>query len=253
MAKHKPDAAKPTWTPNQVVAGNLARLRQRRGLTQGEVARLLSSVAGKEWTEAMVAHAERSVTGNRVREFTADDLVTLARAFDVPVLYFLTPPPTGIFVHVPGSRIDSLTMLEAVLGRLDNLSEWETLLDEWKFADDEELPFPLSQQRRQNIRAVAGEVALIRAHHLIRKHFKGDLMQLRDTLRSLADLVLDIEQHETLAELDEEGQIRQIEAMRADIAKGNRIAEANEQFAQESIAAHQQVQQKPAKKKDPSP
>jgi hypothetical protein len=78
-------------------------------------------------------------------------------------------------------------------------------------------------------------------------------MQLRVTLRSLADLVLDIEQHETLAELDEEGQIRQIEAMRADIAKGNRIAEANEQFTQESIAAYQQVQQKPAKKKDPSP
>ena len=59
---------------------------------------------------------------------------TLARAFDVPVLYFLTPPPTGIFVQVPGSQIDTLTMLEAVLGRLDNLSEWEVLLDEWNFA-----------------------------------------------------------------------------------------------------------------------
>jgi len=79
---------------------------------------------------------------NRVREFTADDLVTLARAFDVPVLYFLTPPPTGIFVQVPGSEIDTLTMLEAVLGRLDNLSEWEVLLDEWNFASNEELPFP---------------------------------------------------------------------------------------------------------------
>ena len=75
MPRRKPETAEPTWTPNQVVAGNLVRLRQRRGLTQAEVARLLSSVAGKEWTEAMVAHAERSVTGNRVREFTADDLV----------------------------------------------------------------------------------------------------------------------------------------------------------------------------------
>jgi len=103
----------------------------------------------------MVAHAERSVTGNRVREFTADDLVTLARAFDVPVLYFLTPPPTGIFVQVPGSQINTLTMLEAVLGRLDNLSEWEVLLDEWNFASNEELPFPLSRQRREEIRAVA--------------------------------------------------------------------------------------------------
>ena len=236
MPRRKPEAAQSTWTPNQVVAGNLVRLRQRRGLTQAEVARLLSSVAGKEWSEAMVAHAERSVTGNRVREFTADDLVTLARAFDVPVLYFLTPSPTGIFVHVPGSRIDTMTMLEAVLGRLDNLSEWESILDEWSFTADEELPFPLSQQRREKLRAVAGEIALIRAHHLIRKHFKGNLMELQTTLRSLADLVFDIEKHEILANLDEDEHIRRIEAMRANIAKGNRIADANQQFFEEGVA-----------------
>jgi len=253
MPRRKPDIRERTWTPNQVVAGNLVRLRQRRGLTQGEVARLLSAVAGKEWSEAMVAHAERSVTGNRVREFTADDLVTLARAFDVPVLYFLTPPPAGIFVQVPDSQIDTLTMLEAVLGRPDNLSEWETLLDEWNFADEQELPFPLSQQKREKIRAVAGEVALIRAQHLIRKHFKGDLMALRETLRSLADLVLDVEQHEALAELDEDEHIRRIEAMRADIAKGKRIAEAHEQFTEESIAAYEKAQEKPAEKKDARP
>ncbi len=237
MPRQKSQPAWTAWTPNQVVAGNLNRLRTRRGLTQGEVARLLTTVAGKEWTEAMVAHAERSVTGNRVREFTADDLVTFARAFDVPVLYFLTPPPTGIFVHVPGSRIDTLTMLEAVLGRPDNLSEWETLLDEWSFVPHEELPFPLSQQKRESIRAVAGEIALIRAHHLIRKHFKGDLDQLRETLGSLANLVLDVQQHEALASLDEDEYMRRLEAMRADVAKGNRLADANEQFFQDSIAA----------------
>jgi transcriptional regulator with XRE-family HTH domain len=253
MPRHKPEPAWTAWTPNQVVAGNLNRLRTRRGLTQGEVARLFSAVAGKEWTEAMVAHAERSVTGNRVREFTADDLVTLARAFDVPVLYFLTPPPTGIFVHVPGSRIDTLTMLEAVLGRPDNLSEWETLLDEWSFTPHEELPFPLSEKRRQQIRAVAGEIALIRAHHLIRKHFKGNLEELQDTLRSLADLVFDVEKHEILANLDEDEHIRRLEAMRADIAKGNRIADANEQFFKENVAIRDRAEQKPAKKKEGEP
>jgi hypothetical protein len=210
-------------------------------------------VAGKQWSETMVAHAERSVTGSRVREFTADDLVTLARAFDVPVLYFLTPPPRGIFVHVPGSRIDTMTMLDAVLGRPDNLSEWETLLDEWNFAADEELPFPLSQKRRQQIRAVAGEVALIRAHHLIRKHFKGNLMELQSTLRSVADLVFDVEKHEILADLDEDEHLRRIEAMRADIAKGNRIADANERFFEESVAAQEQVQQRRANKNDARP
>jgi transcriptional regulator with XRE-family HTH domain len=253
MPRHDPLPDPPTWTPNQVVAGNLNRLRQRRGLTQAETAMKLSLVAGKEWTEAMVAHAERSVTGNRVREFTADDLVTFARAFDVPVLYFLTPPPTGLWVHVPGSRIDTLTMLEAVLGRPDNLSEWETLLDEWSFTPDTELPFPLSQQKRESIRAVAGEVALIRAHHLIRKHFKGDLDQLRETLGSLANLVLDVQQHEALATLDEDEHMRRLEAMRANVAKGNRLADANEQFFQESVAAHEAAQKKPATKKEQRP
>lgn len=252
MPRHKPLPDPPTWTPNQVVAGNLNRLRLRRGLTQAETAMKLSLVAGKEWTEAMVAHAERSVTGNRVREFTADDLVTFARAFDVPVLYFLTPPPTGIWVNVPGSRIDTLTMLEAVLGRPDNLSEWESLLDEWSFSPDAELPYPLSQQKRETIRAAAGEVALIRAHHLIRKHFKGDLDELRETLGSLADLVLDVQQHEALASLDEDEHMRRLEAMRADVAKGNRLADASEQFFKDSIAPHEAAQI-PAKRKDQRP
>jgi hypothetical protein len=78
-------------------------------------------------------------------------------------------------------------------------------------------------------------------------------MELRDTLQSLAELVFDIEKHEALAELDENEQIRQIEAMRADVAKGNRIAEANERFSEESIAPHEQAQHKPVKKEDPSP
>lgn len=245
MAKRRPTQVEPTWTPNQVVAANLARLRQRRGLTQAEAARQLSAVAGKEWTEAMVAHAERSVTGNRVREFTADDLVTFARAFDVPVLYFLTPPPSGVFVQVPGSQITTLTMLEAVLGRLDNLAEWEALLDEWNFADDEELPFPLDEQRRLELRALAREVVLVRAQHVIRRHFTGSLMDLRDTLRSLADLVLDVEQHEALAELDEDEYIRRIDAMRRDVEKGRRISKTEEEFAAESLALHERDQRPP--------
>jgi transcriptional regulator with XRE-family HTH domain len=239
MPKRRAGEVEPTWTPNQVVAANLARLRQRRGLTQAEAARRLSGVAGKEWTEAMVAHAERSVTGNRVREFTADDLVTMARAFDVPVLYFLTPPPTGVFVQVPGSQITTLTMLEAVLGRVDNLAEWEALLDEWNFADDEELPFPLSEERRQALRALAREVALVRAQHVIRRYFKGDLMQLRETLRSLADLVLSVEQHEALAELDEDEYIQRIEAMRRDIEKGRRITKKGEELDTVTLALHE--------------
>ena len=32
------------------------------------------------------------MTGNRVRQFTANELVALARTFDLPVLYFFLPP-----------------------------------------------------------------------------------------------------------------------------------------------------------------
>ncbi len=182
------------------------------------------------------------------RRYSAPHLVTLARAFDVPVLYFLTPPPAGIFVHVPGSRIDTLTMLDAVLGRPDNLSEWETLLDEWTFTPNEELPFPLSETRRQQIRAMAGEIALIRAHHLIRKHFKGSLPELQDALRSLADLVFDVEKHDILANLDEDEHVRRLEAMRANIAKGNRIADTNKQL-EGGVAEHEQAQGKAGRKR----
>jgi transcriptional regulator with XRE-family HTH domain len=229
MPRRGPKDGLPTWTPNQVVASNLSRLRQRRGLTQAEAARELSDFSGKAWTEAMVAHAERSVTGNRIREFTADDLVTMARAFDVPVLYFLTPPARGVFVKVPDSPrygVTTLTMLEAVLGRLDNLSEWETLLDEWDFPDDDELPFPRSEERRKELKAVAQEVSLIRAHHLIRHHFKGDLVELQETLYSLANLVLAVNNHEVLAELDENDYLERIAAARAASAKGRRLTRA---------------------------
>ena len=243
MPKRREGEAGTTWTPNQVVAANLARLRQRRGLTQAEAARQLSAVAGKEWTEAMVAHAERSVTGNRVREFTADDLVTLARAFDVPVLYFLTPPPSGVFVQVPNSQITTLTMLEAVLGRLDNLAEWEALLDEWNFADDEELPFLSASERRQALRAIAREVALVRAQHVIRRYFKGDLMQLgRPSARSLTSSSTS-SSTKPWPSWTKTSTRERIEAMRLDVEKGRRIVEASKELDAQSLTAFEQNDQ----------
>lgn len=229
MAKQKLRDGVPTWTPNQIVASNLNRLRQRRRLTQAEAAHELSRYSGKTWTEAMVAHAERSVTGNRIREFTADDLVAMARAFDVPALYFLTPPPEGLFIGVPDAQpygVSTFTMLEAVLGRLDNLSEWEALLDEWDFAKDDELPFPRSEERRKQVKAIAQELSLIRAHHLIRRHFKGNLFELQQTLRSLADLVRHVHTREIFAELDENDYLERLQAMRDDSEKEARLFRA---------------------------
>jgi transcriptional regulator with XRE-family HTH domain len=84
-----------TWTASQVVAHNLTCARKLRGLTQAEIAERLSRLTGATWTQATVAQAEGSVLGTRVRHFTANELVALARTFDLPVLYFLLPPEDG--------------------------------------------------------------------------------------------------------------------------------------------------------------
>jgi transcriptional regulator with XRE-family HTH domain len=79
-------------TPNQVVATNITALRRRSGWTQEEFAERLEKVLGERWSIQVVSAAERSVTGKRVREFTADELVALARTFGVPIgTLFLAP------------------------------------------------------------------------------------------------------------------------------------------------------------------
>lgn len=83
------------WTPSQLVAHNLTRARELRGLTQAEVAERLGLFTGTAWTATTVGQAEGSVSGNRVRQFTANELVALARTFDLPVLYFFLPPEDG--------------------------------------------------------------------------------------------------------------------------------------------------------------
>lgn len=91
MARAKAED-KRMWTASQVVAHNLTRARALRSLTQVEVAERLSRFTGSKWSQATVAQAEGSVGGQRVRQFTANELVALARTFDLPVLFFFLPP-----------------------------------------------------------------------------------------------------------------------------------------------------------------
>jgi transcriptional regulator with XRE-family HTH domain len=95
MAKARATDDQRRWTASQVVAHNVTQARELRGLTQAEVAERLSRFTGTKWTQATVAQAEGSVGGRRVRQFTANELVALARTFDLPVLYFFMPPDDG--------------------------------------------------------------------------------------------------------------------------------------------------------------
>jgi len=83
----------PVVTPNQIVASNLASARALRGWTQEEAAEKLEPFLGTRWSKATFSAAERSVAGKRVRQFTADEVVAFACAFELPIGWFFLPPP----------------------------------------------------------------------------------------------------------------------------------------------------------------
>lgn len=76
------------WTANQVVAWNLRRAREWAGLTQEQAAELLEPHLGAKWSKATWSAAERSITGKRIRQFSADELVAFADAFGLPIEWF---------------------------------------------------------------------------------------------------------------------------------------------------------------------
>lgn len=112
----KPNPRK--WNPSQIVAHNMARARELRGLTQTEVAERLSRFTDAKWTKTSVAQAEGSVEGSRIRVFTAVELVALARTFDLPVIYFLAPPAesVGAQLDLPGAPADAWDYLALLVG-----------------------------------------------------------------------------------------------------------------------------------------
>lgn len=112
-------------TPNQLVAYNLARIRKQQGLTQEQTVELLAPFLGVRWSVASLSAAERSVDGKRVKEFNADELIALSRAFDVPLAFWFVPPPVDDHPRLatPDASDQGLpvdTLLDVVFGRTDN-------------------------------------------------------------------------------------------------------------------------------------
>ena len=113
------------YTPNQLVAYNLARIRKQQGLTQEQTVELLTPFLGVRWSVASLSAAERSIDGKRVKEFNADELIALSRAFDVPLAFWFTPPPADeqSRLATPDASDEGLpvdTLLDVVFGRTDN-------------------------------------------------------------------------------------------------------------------------------------
>ncbi len=125
------------YTPNQVVAYNLRRARELRGWTQEEAAERLEPYIGTAWSKASWSAAERSAETPRVRHFSADDLIALARCFDLPVVWFLVPPDPndeGVLASVTtpdgGASLAPRSFFEAVVGSADGLSKLEERLSD---------------------------------------------------------------------------------------------------------------------------
>jgi len=88
-------------TANQVVAFNLTQAREWRDWTQEDAATALEPYLGVRWSKATFSQAERSVAGRFIRNFTADEIVAFARAFELPVTWFFMPPPPWTGPGVP--------------------------------------------------------------------------------------------------------------------------------------------------------
>ena len=78
---------------NQVVAYNLRAARELRGWTQEEVADRVAPILGHRPTATTISVLERSWEGGRRRLFNVQDIAAYAAAFDLPILWFLLPPP----------------------------------------------------------------------------------------------------------------------------------------------------------------
>ena len=196
MARRKKQAI-PTWTPNQIVAHNIAKARLLRGWTQDEAAEACAPYLGTRLSPASWSALERSIDGNRIREITADELVAFARAFQVPIGFFLTPPSAwdNHLVATPDhpDGLEPVELFDVVIGTPETLAAWEQYLQSWpspghrvRLQPDGSMEV-LGREQDDVHPRLAGPAAL-RARLLIREHL-GDIDAARDVLNRLTTIL----------------------------------------------------------------
>ncbi len=183
-------------TANQVVAHNVARARALRGWTQEQAADALAPYLGARLSGPSFSGLERSAwTPTRVKQFSADDLLALSRGFDLPIGYFLTPPPpeSDAGLHAPDAGADGLdpiVLLDAILGTPANLGQWEDQLLAYAAST---APVPKSKRRELTNGAVDVAQRLstptaMRVRTLLRECL-GETDDAADILERLAEVL----------------------------------------------------------------
>lgn len=200
-----PRRAKPVplnWTPNQIVAFNVAKARLLRGWTQEEAAKAIAPYLGTLLSTASFSAIERSVDAGRVREFNADEIVALARGFRLPIGWFFTPPSVWehAWVATPDTGdqgLDPEVMMDLVLGTPDTLEDWKQYLLSW--------PNPAVRARhlpdgriehlgrvQEDVHPRLDEHLRLRFRTLLRHHF-GSVNQADETLASFRAFLADLD------------------------------------------------------------
>jgi hypothetical protein len=185
-----------TMTPNQIVAYNVAKARALRGWTQEQAADALAPHLGAKLSGPSFSGLERSAwTVNRIKQFSADDLLALSRGFDLPIGFFFTPPPPDFDagLHAPDAGIkglDPIVLLDAILGTPENLEYWE---DELLAYSASTAPAPRSKREKPSASPAdlaerVTPLAAQRARALLRRSF-GDINEARDVLERLTELI----------------------------------------------------------------
>ena len=90
---------------------------------------------------------------DRIKSFSADDLLALSRGFDLPIGYFFTPPPpaadAGLYAPDAGNKgLDPIVLLDAILGTPDNLDHWA---DELLAYSASHAPEPRSKREKPSV------------------------------------------------------------------------------------------------------
>jgi len=183
-------------TPNQIVAHNVVRARELRGWTQEQAAEALAPYLGAKLSGPSFSNLERSaVKVDRIKQFSADDLLALSRGFDLPIGFFFTPLPpamdAGLYAPDAGGKgLDPIVLLDAVLGTTDNLGYWA---DELLAYSASHAPMPRSKREKPSVSPAdladrLEPLVELRAQALLRGVL-GDLDGGADLLERLAQVI----------------------------------------------------------------
>jgi len=154
MAATRPFGIRRVMTPNQVVAYNVIKARALRGWTQEQAAEALAPYLGAKLSGPSFSALERSATKiDRIKQFSADDLLALSRGFDLPIGYFFTPPPpemdAGLYGPDAGTKgLDPIVLLDAILGTPDNIGYW---VDDLLAYAASHAPMPRSKREKPSV------------------------------------------------------------------------------------------------------